>query len=145
MSQITIAIYVIFVVGGGEILGTFAPRPCGWISRLKKSHDLQICTRPTCRGILCSGICKKNIFQPEIFVLEFTNFYIHRLSLPWVVMAYPDATHLYPVMCVKDDMFTVLIYMPMWCTEIVFSASFTTFNAYLCVFTHFYFSHISME
>ena len=27
----------------------------GWISRLKKYHDLQICTRPTCRGILCDG------------------------------------------------------------------------------------------
>ena len=34
---------------------------------LKKDHDLQICTRHTCRGILCDGIRKKYIFQPEVF------------------------------------------------------------------------------
>ena len=33
--------------------------PHGWISRLKKSHDLEVCTRPTCRGILVYGIRKK--------------------------------------------------------------------------------------
>ena len=33
--------------------------PHGWISRLKKSHDLEVCTRPTCRGILRYGIRKK--------------------------------------------------------------------------------------
>ena len=33
--------------------------PRGWISRLKKSHDLEICKRPTCRGILGDGIRKK--------------------------------------------------------------------------------------
>ena len=26
-----------------------------------------MCTRPTCRGILCDGIRKKNIFQTEVF------------------------------------------------------------------------------
>ena len=35
--------------------------PRGWISRLKKSHDLEMCTRPTCRGILGDGIRKKKI------------------------------------------------------------------------------------
>ena len=33
--------------------------PHSWISRLKKSHDLEICTRPTCRSILGDGIRKK--------------------------------------------------------------------------------------
>ena len=36
--------------------------PHGWISRLKKSHDLEVCTRPTCRGILGYGIRKKKYF-----------------------------------------------------------------------------------
>ena len=31
----------------------------GCISRLNKSHDLEICTRPTCRGILGDGIRQK--------------------------------------------------------------------------------------
>ena len=31
----------------------------GLISHLKKSHNLQIFTRPTCRGILGDGIRKK--------------------------------------------------------------------------------------
>ena len=42
--------------------------------KVAKSHenninnDLQICTRPTCRGsLLCDGIRKQNIFQPEVF------------------------------------------------------------------------------
>ena len=39
------------------------------ISLKKKSHDLEIWTRPTCRGILGDGIRKKNIFRPEV-----TNF-----------------------------------------------------------------------
>ena len=43
--------------------------PRGWISRLKKSHDLEICTRPTCLGIVGDGVRKKNIFRPEV-----TNF-----------------------------------------------------------------------
>ena len=43
--------------------------PRGWISRLKKSHDLKICTRPTCLGIVGDGVRKKNIFRPEV-----TNF-----------------------------------------------------------------------
>ena len=34
---------------------------------LKNYHDLQICTRPTCRGILCDHIYQQNIFQPEVF------------------------------------------------------------------------------
>ena len=34
--------------------------PRGWIARLKKSHDLEICTRPTCRGTLGDGVRKKN-------------------------------------------------------------------------------------
>ena len=42
--------------------------PRGWISRFKKFHDLKICTRPTCRGILCDVIRKQNIFQTEVFV-----------------------------------------------------------------------------
>ena len=35
--------------------------PRGWIFRFKKSHDLHICTRPTCNccGILGDGIRKK--------------------------------------------------------------------------------------
>ena len=32
----------------------------GWISRLKYYHDLHICTRPTCRGILCDDIRNNN-------------------------------------------------------------------------------------
>ena len=47
-------------------MGTFALMSRGWISRFKKSHDLQICTRPTCCGILGDGPRKK----------EFTNFKI---------------------------------------------------------------------
>ena len=48
-----------------EIIGTFAlmPRASGWISRLKKDHDLQIFRRPTCRGILDDGIRKKILFS----------------------------------------------------------------------------------
>ena len=38
----------------------------GWISRLQKYHDLHICTRPTCSGILVNGIRRKKYFQPEI-------------------------------------------------------------------------------
>ena len=38
----------------------------GWISRLQKYHDLHMCTRPTCSGILVNGIRIKSIFQPEI-------------------------------------------------------------------------------
>ena len=34
----------------------------GWISRLKNYHDLHICTRPTCRGIISDGIRKKIYF-----------------------------------------------------------------------------------
>ena len=33
----------------------------------KKYHNLQMCTRPTCRGILCGVIRKQNIFQTEVF------------------------------------------------------------------------------
>ena len=33
----------------------------------KKYHDLQIYTRPTCRGILGDGIRKTKNFKPEIF------------------------------------------------------------------------------
>ena len=41
--------------------------PRGWISRLKKSHDLEICTRPTCRGTLGDGIRQKNSPTGSIF------------------------------------------------------------------------------
>ena len=43
--------------------------PRGWISRLKQYNDLQICARPTSRGILCDGIRKQNIFQPQVYFL----------------------------------------------------------------------------
>ena len=43
------------------------------VSLIKKYHDLQICTRPTCRSILGNGFRKKNIFQPEVFFFEFIN------------------------------------------------------------------------
>ena len=36
---------------------------------LKKFHDLQICTRPTCRGILCDGIRKQKFPDGSIFFL----------------------------------------------------------------------------
>ena len=42
----------------------------GWISRFKKSHVLEICTRPTCRGILGDGIRKKK-FRPEVTKYRF--------------------------------------------------------------------------
>ena len=32
----------------------------------KKYHDIQICTRPTCRGILCDGI-RNFFFQTQVF------------------------------------------------------------------------------
>ena len=51
--------------------------PRGWISRLKKSHDLEIGIRPTCRGILGDGIREKNIFQPEVF---FSNLQTSKYS-----------------------------------------------------------------
>ena len=43
----------------------FALLPRGWISK-KKSYDLQIYTRPTCRGILRDGIIFF-FFEPEVF------------------------------------------------------------------------------
>ena len=43
---------------------TYAPRL--YIS-LKKYHDLQICTRPTCRGILCDVIRKKIFSKRKFF------------------------------------------------------------------------------
>ena len=48
---------------------TYAPRLD--VSLIKKYHDLQICTRPTCRSILGDGFRKKNIVQPEVFFFEF--------------------------------------------------------------------------
>ena len=58
--------------------------PRGWISRLKKSHDLEICTRPTCRGTLGDGIRQKKILQPEVFFsriykLENTGFFLKKI------------------------------------------------------------------
>ena len=50
--------------------------PRGWISRFKKSHDLEICTLPTCRGTLGDGIRQKNSPTGSIFSLEFTNLKI---------------------------------------------------------------------
>ena len=34
---------------------------------LKKNHDLQICTRPTCHGIVCEGIRKKKNSKRKYF------------------------------------------------------------------------------
>ena len=58
-----------------EIIGTFAlmPRASGWISRLKKDHDLQIFRRPTCCGILGDGIRKKYYFPTGSIFFEFTK------------------------------------------------------------------------
>ena len=50
---------------------TYAPRLD--ISLKKNSHDLEIWPWPTCRSILGDGIRQKNIFQPQVFVFEFTN------------------------------------------------------------------------
>ena len=44
------------------------------ISLKKKYHDLQMCTRPTCRGILGDGIRKKIFSKRKYFFSEFTNF-----------------------------------------------------------------------
>ena len=53
--------------------------PRGWISRLKKYNDFQMCTRPTYRGILGDGIRKQNIFQPvEVCKFETNNFRLER-------------------------------------------------------------------
>ena len=41
--------------------------PAAGYLALQKSENLDICTRPTCRGILGDGIRKKNIFQCEVF------------------------------------------------------------------------------
>ena len=54
--------------------------PRGWIYRLKKSHDLEMCTRHTCRGTLGDGVRQKKILQPEVFFsriykLENTAFF----------------------------------------------------------------------
>ena len=50
----------------------------GWNAAVylaKNYHDLQMCTRPTCRGILCDGISKKKYFPTgSIFFFKFTNF-----------------------------------------------------------------------
>ena len=46
--------------------------PRGWISRLKKSHDLEIFTRPTCRG----SLRQKKFSNRKSFFLEFTNLKI---------------------------------------------------------------------
>ena len=48
---------------------------------LKKYHDLQICTRPTCRGILGDGICKKiKVFFSLICKLQNTGFFGKKLN-----------------------------------------------------------------
>ena len=41
--------------------------PRGWISRLKKSHALEICTRATCRGTLGDGIRKQKSATGSLF------------------------------------------------------------------------------
>ena len=50
----------------------------GWISRLKKYHDLQICTQPTCRGILGDGIRKKIFSNRKYF---FSNLQTSKKNL----------------------------------------------------------------
>ena len=53
--------------------GTLHLCPAAGCLAYKKYHDLQICTRPTCRSILGDGFRKKNVFQPEVFFSEFIN------------------------------------------------------------------------
>ena len=50
-----------------KLCSTFELMPRGWISRLKKYHDLQICTRTTCLGILGNGIRKKKNSNRKCF------------------------------------------------------------------------------
>ena len=56
--------------------------PRGGIYRLKKSHDLEIGIRPTCRDILGDGILKKKKFQPEVIFSNLqTSKYIFLLEV----------------------------------------------------------------
>ena len=50
-----------------EELGIFAPMLRASISCLTKSHVTQICTRPTCSGILGDDMRKQIIFKTEVF------------------------------------------------------------------------------
>ena len=103
------------------------------------SPDLQICTQPTCHGILGDGIRKKYIFQPEVFFSNLqTSKYTPAACIPsWhgVPGCDPFASryvcHIWNVHCAH---FVCLSGSPR-----SFFANFTTFNAYLCVFMHLYF------
>ena len=41
---------------------------------VKKSHDLEICTRPTCHGILGDGIRKKMVMLNKSVLNYFRHF-----------------------------------------------------------------------
>ena len=101
----------IFITIINIFVGTFALLPRDWISLFKKSYDLQICTRPTCRGILRDGIRNFFFFEPEVifFNLQSPKFTPSSCA-SWLLMADPDVTHSCHVMCVTDEMFGALIF-----------------------------------
>ena len=58
--------------------------PHGWISRFKKSHDLEIWTRPTCRGILGDVFAKKIFSDRKWKISKYRSLFWKNIKLPFV-------------------------------------------------------------